>query len=49
MSLKLPIPEELREQLDHASDAMDEMNVKLDALILLLSEIRDELKKASDS
>lgn len=45
MTLKLPIPEELREQLEHASTAMDEMNVKLDAVIVLLGEVRDLLKE----
>lgn len=42
--MKLPIPEELSQQLEHASSAMDEMNIKLDAVIVLLGEVRDTLK-----
>jgi hypothetical protein len=43
--VKLPIPDELREQLDHASGSMDEMNVKLNAVLVILGEIRDLLKE----
>jgi hypothetical protein len=43
--VKLPIPDELRDELEHASTAMDEMNVKLDAVIVILGDIRDDIRK----
>lgn len=44
--MKLPVPKELQEQLDHTTDAMDELNEKLSTVIDYLGAIHELLKES---